>query len=54
VLHVDVLWYKTERLVQQTQLTHNPKLDAFFSNKVYIKTMLKGSLGARDVNMNQR
>jgi hypothetical protein len=54
VLPLDVLWYKNERFIQQTQLTHSPKLDAFFSNKVYIKTMLKGSLGARDVNMNQR
>jgi hypothetical protein len=54
VLLLDVLWYKNGRLIQQTQLTHSPKLDAFFSNKVYIKTMLKESLGAKDVNMNQK
>ncbi len=54
MLPLDVLCYKNGKLSQQTQLTHSPKLDAFFSNKVYIKTMMKGSLGARDVNMNQR
>jgi hypothetical protein len=39
MLPLDVLWCKNGRIIQQTQLTRSPKLDAFFSNKDYAESI---------------